>query len=230
MPSIAVGESVSTTLALAAILFFANEGAMKYHKRRQARDDREPNRPGHQPNAVAPSFDLPCLIEKLKALRSGLNAKDRDCAHRARADLNAFVGSFSGMEDMLREFQSRCGSDAHKNKHVEDAIRYLADIRTKKVPEYNVWDTGVATQGVIGELERWHALLSETMPDTDRNLIYQADGAEFYDIPKSTLSKAARKKPSEPGYLWSDAKGRRRWYRKADLERLARSRQKLKGS
>jgi hypothetical protein len=67
-------------------------------------------------------------------------------------------------------------------------------------------------------------------PETDTKLIYQASAAEFYNIPKSMLSKAAKRKPSEPGYLWSDTDGNRRWYRKSDLARLSRGREKLRGS
>ncbi len=67
-------------------------------------------------------------------------------------------------------------------------------------------------------------------PETDRSLVYQAAAAEFYNIPKSMLSKAAKKMPGEPGYLWSDTDGRRKWYRKSDLDRLSRSRKKLRGS
>lgn len=66
-------------------------------------------------------------------------------------------------------------------------------------------------------------------PDTDSSLIYQCDAALFYNIPKSMLSKAAKKNTGQPGYLWSDIAGRRRFYRKADLQRISRSRQKLKG-
>jgi len=66
-------------------------------------------------------------------------------------------------------------------------------------------------------------------PETNPNLIYQSDAAEFYNIPKSTLCKAAQKSPGTPGYLWSDTKGSRRFYRKSDLQNLARSRQKLRG-
>lgn len=64
-------------------------------------------------------------------------------------------------------------------------------------------------------------------PDTDPNLIYQADAAEFYNIPKATLSKAANKKAGEAGYLWSGRRGKRVFYRKADIEKLSRSRAKL---
>lgn len=69
---------------------------------------------------------------------------------------------------------------------------------------------------------------AEKTPKTDSNLIYQSDASEFYNIPKSTLSKDGRKTPGEPGYLWSGIDGRRRFYRKADLEKISRSRQKLK--
>ncbi len=70
----------------------------------------------------------------------------------------------------------------------------------------------------------------QSTPETDSKLIYQADGAEFYNIPKSTLSKAANKKMGEAGYLWSGRKKRRVFYRKKDLERLTRSRTKLSQS
>ena len=67
-------------------------------------------------------------------------------------------------------------------------------------------------------------------PENDPGLIYQADAATFYNIPKSVLSKAAKKKPGEPGYLWSGRgrKGKEKrtrvWHRKKDLEKIARSR------
>ena len=65
-------------------------------------------------------------------------------------------------------------------------------------------------------------------PDNDPNLIYQSDAAEFYNIPKSTLANAAKKSPGTPGYLWSGTKGRRRFYRKKDMECLSRSRTRLR--
>ncbi len=67
----------------------------------------------------------------------------------------------------------------------------------------------------------------QATPETDPKLIYQADAAEFYNIPKSTLSKAAKKKMGEAGYLWSGRKGKRVFYRKKDIEKLARSCTKL---
>jgi hypothetical protein len=67
----------------------------------------------------------------------------------------------------------------------------------------------------------------QATPETDPQLIYQADAADFYNIPKSTLSKAAKKKEGEAGYLWSGRKGKRVFYRKKDLEKLARSRTQL---
>jgi len=65
-------------------------------------------------------------------------------------------------------------------------------------------------------------------PETDTKFIYQTDAATFYNIPKSTLSKAANKKPGEPGYLWSSHKGKRVFLRKSDCQRLAQSRTKLR--
>jgi hypothetical protein len=75
--------------------------------------------------------------------------------------------------------------------------------------------------------------LPKATPQTHPNLIYQADGAEFYNIPKSVLCKAAKKKPGEPGYLWSGrgrigkGKKERVWHRRKDLETIARSRKAL---
>lgn len=68
----------------------------------------------------------------------------------------------------------------------------------------------------------------QVTPKTDSTLIYQADAETFYNIPKSTLSKASNKKPGEPGYLWSGRKGKRVFYRKSDCNKLAKSRTKLR--
>jgi len=98
-----------------------------------------------------------------------------------------------------------------------------------------------ALDGLLDDLNRVEAALGEhagqaggdnepiKTPDNDPNLVYQCDAAEFYNIPKSTLSNAAKKAPGTPGYLWSDKRGRRRFYRKKDMERLSRSRAKLRG-
>jgi hypothetical protein len=70
--------------------------------------------------------------------------------------------------------------------------------------------------------------LEGPIPETDTTLIYLCQAAEMYNIPKSTLSKAKDKQPGEPGYLWSGHKGRRVFFRKADMLKLSRSREKLK--
>jgi hypothetical protein len=81
-----------------------------------------------------------------------------------------------------------------------------------------------------GKKEAGGGAESQATPETDTTLIYQADAATFYNIPKSGLSKAAKKKPSAPGYLWTGrddkGKGKRKrvWYRKKDLEKVAQSR------
>jgi hypothetical protein len=67
----------------------------------------------------------------------------------------------------------------------------------------------------------------QATPETDPGLIYLSAAAELYNIPKSTLSKAARRKPGELGYLWSVPKGRRVILRRTDCVRLGRSRTKL---
>jgi hypothetical protein len=69
---------------------------------------------------------------------------------------------------------------------------------------------------------------SDATPKTDSSLIYQANASDFYNIPKSVLSKAAQKQPGEPGYLWSGHDGKRVFYKKADVEKINRSRTKLK--
>ncbi|MCP4256640.1 MAG: hypothetical protein GY774_03825 [Planctomycetes bacterium] len=68
----------------------------------------------------------------------------------------------------------------------------------------------------------------QATPKIDSTLIYQADAATFYNIPKSTLSKASKKKSGELGYLWSGREGKRVFYRKSDCDKLARSRTKLR--
>jgi len=69
---------------------------------------------------------------------------------------------------------------------------------------------------------------TQPTPKTDTTLIYLSEAAEFYNIPKSTLSKAAAKSPGEQGYLWSGRKGRRVFLRKNDCQKLAQSRTKLR--
>jgi hypothetical protein len=74
---------------------------------------------------------------------------------------------------------------------------------------------------------------TQATPETDNSLIYQAAGAELYSIPKSVLNKNAKKKPGEPGYLWSGrgavgkSKRLRVWHRKGDLAKIGRSRKAL---
>jgi len=70
--------------------------------------------------------------------------------------------------------------------------------------------------------------LAQATPETDTTLIYLSQAAEFYNIPKSTISKAAAKSPGEQGYLWSGRKGRRVFLRKNDCQKLAQSRTKLR--
>lgn len=99
--------------------------------------------------------DIPGLIKKLKALHSALYGGNKELIHQAKTDLKTYVGSVERMENLLREFQSRCGSDAYKNKHIDVAIGRAADLRAGRVLPYDwFWDQEVATEGVIGELER----------------------------------------------------------------------------
>lgn len=99
-----------------------------------------------------------------------------------------------------------------------------------ELPPYP-WRTPAAVAaGVAQDEKAARDQANKPTPKTDTSLIYQADAAEFYNIPKSVLSKAAHKRPGQPGYLWSGTEGRRRFYRKADLERMSRSRERLRGS
>ena len=84
--------------------------------------------------------------------------------------------------------------------------------------------------GFIKQIEGETGRGDKPTPETDPSLMYQANAEDFYNLPKSTLSKAAQKKPGELGYLWSETEGRRRFYRKSDLEKLSRSRKRLRGA
>jgi hypothetical protein len=64
-------------------------------------------------------------------------------------------------------------------------------------------------------------------PAADPGLIHLSAGAAFYNIPKATLCKRAKKSPVKFGYLWSTVYKGRRYFRKDDLQRLSRSRTKL---
>lgn len=65
-------------------------------------------------------------------------------------------------------------------------------------------------------------------PDKNPNLIWEEDAAVLFDIPKSVLLEASRKKTGEPGYIWSCSTKRGMVYRKKDVERLAEGLNKLK--
>jgi hypothetical protein len=54
------------------------------------------------------------------------------------------------------------------------------------------------------------------------------EAAEIYDIPKSVLSKAAKKSLGAPGFLRSEREGRNVFFFCKDLERFERSRKKLR--
>lgn len=65
----------------------------------------------------------------------------------------------------------------------------------------------------------------ELHPKDDPKMIGLADAWRAYGIPKSTLTKSAKKKPSRPGYLRSKTRGRNRYFWRDDLEKLDQSRQ-----
>jgi hypothetical protein len=58
----------------------------------------------------------------------------------------------------------------------------------------------------------------------NRELISLSEAAELYDIPKATLSKAARKQPGSFGYLRSEREGRRVYFYRQDITNFRRSR------
>lgn len=69
----------------------------------------------------------------------------------------------------------------------------------------------------------------QPLPDRDPDyFIWEEDALELFDIPKSVLSEASRKKLEEPGYLWSCEIEGRIFYRREDVECLAARRGKLK--
>ena len=61
-----------------------------------------------------------------------------------------------------------------------------------------------------------------------RTQIGLVEASEFYDIPKSVLSKAAAKNPGTRGYLPSIRKGRRVSFYREDIQNLSRSREQMK--
>ena len=67
-------------------------------------------------------------------------------------------------------------------------------------------------------------------PDVDKNplFIWEKEAIELYDISKSVLSEARRKKTKEAGHLWSWRTEMGRLYLKKDIEQLAAKRDKLK--
>jgi hypothetical protein len=65
-------------------------------------------------------------------------------------------------------------------------------------------------------------------PEEDTGLIRLRAAADFYNIPASYLSKAAAKRPSEPGFLRSLQCGRARYFYREDLVKVARSRAQLR--
>ena len=75
-----------------------------------------------------------------------------------------------------------------------------------------------------GEPEKPPIRKSDLDPKDDPELISLAAAADFYNIPKGTLSKRAQKSPGDLGYLRSVQHGRFRYFWKKDLEKIARSR------
>ena len=64
--------------------------------------------------------------------------------------------------------------------------------------------------------------------EDERTQIGLVEASEFYDIPKSVLSKAAAKNPGTRGYLPSIRKGRRVFFYREDIQNLSRSREQMK--
>ncbi len=63
-----------------------------------------------------------------------------------------------------------------------------------------------------------------TNPETDHNMIQLQQASVQFNIPKSSLSKAAKKDKGESGYLASRKVGSARYFWKDDLQKFARSR------
>ena len=64
--------------------------------------------------------------------------------------------------------------------------------------------------------------------EDERPQIGLVEASEFYDIPKSVLSKAAAKNPGKRGYLPSIRKGRRVLFDREDIRNFSRSRKQIK--
>jgi len=63
--------------------------------------------------------------------------------------------------------------------------------------------------------------------EDERTQIGLVEASEFYDIPKSVLSKAAAKNPGARGYLPSVRKGRRVLFDRKDIQNFSRSRKQI---
>jgi hypothetical protein len=64
--------------------------------------------------------------------------------------------------------------------------------------------------------------------EDERTQIGLVAASEFYNVPKSVLSKAAAKNPGERGYLPSTRKGRRVFFDREDIQNFSRSRKQMK--
>jgi hypothetical protein len=159
----------------------------------------------------------PELSKTLRGLYSALQKAAKEADRRFR---HLSILPYWNEKDFNPREVKACAAALHDKLHHIASMAYTDLERVDHTPN------GPGQARAAGAV----AKQDKRTPETDQKLIYQADAAEFYNIPKSTLSKAAKKKPSEPGYLWSDAKGKRRWYRKSDLDKISRSRRRLKGS
>jgi len=112
---------------------------------------------------------------------------------------------------LLKQFPGRS-----IDKVPETIVQEVAKAETKATKPEPIKDRPGKIQSAVHEVK--------DTPKTNAQLIYQSDAAEFYNIPKGTLSKAAKKQPAEFGYLWSGQAGKRVFYQKADCLKLSRSR------
>jgi hypothetical protein len=148
---------------------------------------------------------------------------DKARAHEPYTSDGAYAHEFGCRGDSVARVVRRNPElrDWQKKSEAQQRAQQVSD--DKEAADSPPADGGRASQPAEAGPQR-------STPETDNRLIYQAEAADFYNIPASTLSKHAHKQPGEVGYLWSGTtdglgeKRPRRFYRKSDLAKLARSR------
>lgn len=112
----------------------------------------------------------------------------------------------------------------------EDYEKVGIDINCNKFPSdyYNEYNTSDLSKKLSELIEKAKALQNSDQDNiiiSESVLITQTEASRGFGIPKATLAKYAKHKIGEVNYLWSKKKGRNRYYKRKDIEKLAQSRE-----